>query len=527
MAEVVVLDKLVGGDSPAATTFRPLLLCLLTIFFFLLLRYLSAGAGPSRARLPPSPPGLPLIGHAHLIGALPHVSLRGLAARKGCEDLMVVRLGAVPTLVASSARAAQAVLRTHDQSFASRARSRVGEVLTCGYSDVVFAPYGEQWRQCKKLVTTHLLSAKKVQSYRAARHEEVGLVIDRIHGAAAGLEAVNMSEILSKFANDMVCRAVAGRSFRVEGRDRIFRDLIAQAFDILGGINLESFYPGLANAAGGVLLWPALRKAEKLRDRWSELLDKLIEQHSSGEGAGEDEQETDFIHVLLAVEEEYGLTRDNIRGILSNMFAAGTDTTFLLLEFAMAELMLHQDVMAKLQAEVRKSPPNKGQTTVVIGEDDALVGTTTYLKAVIKETLRLHPPVPLLVPHLSQEDCDVDGYTIPSGMPLLVNAWAIGRDPRLWDAAEEFVPERFVRGGGGVDFRGMDFEFLPFGSGRRMCPGVNFALASTEILLANLVFHFDWELPRGVDTVDMAEVFKLTVSRKHELLLSPRAARGT
>jgi hypothetical protein len=173
MAEVVVLDKLVGGDSPAATTFRPLLLCLLTIFFFLLLRYLSAGAGPSRARLPPSPPGLPLIGHAHLIGALPHVSLRGLAARKGCEDLMVVRLGAVPTLVASSARAAQAVLRTHDQSFASRARSRVGEVLTCGYSDVVFAPYGEQWRQCKKLVTTHLLSAKKVQSYRAARHEEV------------------------------------------------------------------------------------------------------------------------------------------------------------------------------------------------------------------------------------------------------------------------------------------------------------------------------------------------------------------
>lgn len=209
-----------------------------------------------------------------------------------------------------------------------------------------------------------------------------------------------------------------------------------------------------------------------------------------------------------------------------NMFAAGTDTTFLLLEFAMAELMLHQDVMAKLQAEVRKSPPNKGQTTVVIGEDDALVGTTTYLKAVIKETLRLHPPVPLLVPHLSQEDCDVDGYTIPSGMPLLVNAWAIGRDPRLWDAAEEFVPERFVRGGG-VDFRGMDFEFLPFGSGRRMCPGVNFALASTEILLANLVFHFDWELPRGVDTVDMAEVFKLTVSRKQELLLSPRAARGT
>ncbi|PAN37707.1 hypothetical protein PAHAL_7G116000 [Panicum hallii] len=525
MAQLVVLDQLVG-DSPAAEVFLLLLFTLLLLF--LLLRYLTAGGAGSRARLPPSPSGgLPLIGHAHLVGALPHVSLRRLAARqRRCADLMTVRLGAVPTLVASSARAARVVLRTHDQALASRARSVCGDVLTYGPSDVVFAPYGERWRRSKRLVTTHLLSARKVQSHRAAREEEVELVINKIRDAAAAAAGatVDMSEVLSKFTNDMVCRAVAGRTFRVEGRDRVFRELIDETFAVLGGFNLENLYPGLAKAAGGVLMWPARRRAERLRDRWDELLDKLIDQHmgevAGHEDAGGDgEQESDFISVLLSVQEEYGLTRDNIKGILGNMFAAGTDTTYLVLEFTIAELMLHQDAMAKLQAEVRKSTP-KGQK--LVNEDD-LVGMT-YLKAVIKETLRLHPPVPLLLPHLSQEDCDADGYAVPAGTSVLVNAWAISRDPAVWDAAEEFMPERFISMGdlGGVDFRGMDFQFLPFGSGRRICPGISFALSSIEIMLANLMLHFDWELPSGVDTVDMTEVFGLTVSRKEKLFLNPR-----
>ncbi|CAL5017463.1 unnamed protein product [Urochloa decumbens] len=520
---VVVLDHLVGDCSPAAKALLPLLFPLLLLF--LLLRYFTAGSGRSSARLPPSPLGaLPLVGHAHLVDALPHVSLRRLAAtRRGGEDggIMTVRLGAVPTLVASSARAARLVLRAHDQALASRVRSTCGDVLTYGPSDVVFAPYGERWRQSKRLVTTHLLSATKVQSYRDAREEEVELVIGKIRDAAAESETVDMSELMSKFTNDMVCRAVAGRSFRVEGRDRVFRELIDQTFAVLGGFNLENLYPGLARAAGGMLMWPARRRAERLRGRWDEILDKLIDQHAREDAVGDDgQQESDFIHVLLSVQAEYGLTRDNIKGILGNMFAAGTDTTYLVLEFVMAELMLHRDVMAKLQAEVRKSVP-KGQKFV--SEDD-LVGMT-YMKAVIKETLRLHPPVPLLLPHLCQEDCDVEGYTIPAGMPVLVNAWAISRDPDMWDAAEEFMPERFIRMGdiGGADFRGMDFQFLPFGSGRRICPGINFALASIEIMLANLMFHFDWELPSGVDTIDMTEVFGLTVSRKEKLFLNPKS----
>ncbi|CAO1939178.1 unnamed protein product [Urochloa humidicola] len=174
--------------------------------------------------------------------------------------------------------------------------------------------------------------------------------------------------------------------------------------------------------------------------------------------------------------------------------------------------------MAKLQQEVRSSIP-KGQNT--INESDLI--QMTYIKAVIKETLRLHPPSPLLVPYSCLDDCDVESFHVLAGTTLLINVWAIGRDPKVWDAAEEFMPDRFIQNeeSKGVDFRGMNFQLLPFGAGRRMCLGMNFGLASIEILLANLVCHFDWELPKGVDTIDMTEVFGLTVGRKEKLLLVP------
>jgi indole-2-monooxygenase len=201
------------------------------------------------------------------------------------------------------------------------------------------------------------------------------------------------------------------------------------------------------------------------------------------------------------------------------MFEAGTDTSYSSLEVAMAELMRKPHVMAKLQNEVRRIVP-KGQEMVT--ESD--LGNMTYLKAVIKETLRLHPAAPLFIPHLSMDTCDIDGYTIPSGTRVIVNAWAIGRLSECWDDPDEFVPERFVDAGD-VDLKGTkDFRYLPFGSGRRMCPGIHAAAATIEIMLANLVYRFDWELPARVrkEDVDMTEVFGLTVHRKEKLFLIPK-----
>ena len=197
------------------------------------------------------------------------------------------------------------------------------------------------------------------------------------------------------------------------------------------------------------------------------------------------------------------------------MFFAGVDTAASVLEYTVVELMQRPRVMRKLQAEVRSIVP-KGQE--IVSEADLNLNGMAYLRAVIKESLR---------PHFSMVSCSVDGFVVPAGVRVLVNAWTIGRDARYWgEDAEEFVPERFLDGGSAADvgFKGNDFQFLPFGAGRRQCPGMNFGMAAVEVMLANLVHRFDWEMPTGKEAgdIDMSEEFGLVVHRKEKLLLAPK-----
>lgn len=193
------------------------------------------------------------------------------------------------------------------------------------------------------------------------------------------------------------------------------------------------------------------------------------------------------------------------------MFAAGTDTTYTVLEWAMTELLRHPSIMRKLQNEVRRIVGNKSQIT----ENDLV--DMRYLKAVIKETLRLHPPIPLLVPRKSTQDVKVNGYDIKANTQVIVNAWKIGRDSKSYNNPEEYDPERFLNTHRGIDYKGNDFELIPFGAGRRICPGIQFAMAINEIALANLVHKFDWALPAGeakCEYLDMSESIGLTIHRK-------------
>ena len=179
----------------------------------------------------------------------------------------------------------------------------------------------------------------------------------------------------------------------------------------------------------------------------------------------------------------------------------------------MAEMMKNPRVMEKAQAEVRQV--FRGKQTI----DETEVHNLSYLKLVIKETLRLHPPLPLLLPRECRESCEIEGYKIPIKTKVIVNAWAIGRDPEHWHEAESFVPERFDNSS--IDYKGTSFEFIPFGAGRRICPGISFGLANVEFPLAQLLFHFNWELPSGMkpEELDMTETFGATVGRKNHLYL--------
>ncbi|EES13188.1 hypothetical protein BDA96_07G003400 [Sorghum bicolor] len=484
-------------------------------------------------QLPPSPPGLlPIIGHLHLIGDLPHVSLCDLAAKHaaGGDGLMLLHLGAVPTLIVSTPQAANAIMRTHDHVFASRPASTATDDLMYGSTDIAFSPYGEHWRQARKLVTSHLFTVKKVQSYRSARKEEVRLVLAKLHEAAAAAgTAVDMSTMMNTFANDIVSRAVSGKFFRAEGRNKLFRELVEANSALFGGFNLEDYFPGLARSLGFLSRRFLHNRAQETHKRWDELLETILSDHERRNSSlhrhrhdDHDDGEGDFTDVLLSVQKGYGMTRDHVKAILVDMFSAGTDTSSLVLELAMAELMRNPQQKAKLQGEVRKHTP-EGQETVE--EED--IANMPYLRAVVKETLRLHPPVPLLLPRLSMADCIVQGYYVPSGTRVIVNAWALGRDPESWqEKPEEFMPERFMDGGSaaGVDFKGNHFQFLPFGAGRRICPGLNFGMATVEIMLANLMYCFDWQLPSAMEEkgVDMTEVFGLTVHPKEKLMLVPK-----
>ncbi|KAM3381196.1 hypothetical protein P3S68_006769 [Capsicum galapagoense] len=224
----------------------------------------------------------------------------------------------------------------------------------------------------------------------------------------------------------------------------------------------------------------------------------------------------DFVDILLEIqngkETGFPLPRDSLKATLLDSFIAGTDSTYTTLEWTMTELLRHPRVMAKLHDEVRQLGQGKAEIT----EDD--LGNMQYLKAVIKETLRFHSPAPLLVPRESMEDVKLLDYHIPAKTQVFINAWAIGRDPLSWDDPEEYRPERFLNSD--IDVKGLNFELIPFGAGRRGCPGIVFAIMVNELALANLVHKFNFALPKGIkgEDLDMTECNGLAVRRKLPLL---------
>lgn len=196
------------------------------------------------------------------------------------------------------------------------------------------------------------------------------------------------------------------------------------------------------------------------------------------------------------------------------MFVAGTDSSSAVIEWAISEMVKNPRVMTKAQEEVREVFGSKGYTKETSLEE------LKFLKAVIKETLRLHPPFPLLLPRECTQTCEIKGYTIPAGTKVIVNAWAIARDPKYWSEAEEFYPERFMDCS--IDYRGSNVEFIPFGAGRRICPGIMFGTSSIELCLAQLLYYYNWELPNGdKENLEMTEALGSSSRRKTNLNLVP------
>ncbi|KAE8684023.1 FUS3-complementing protein 2 isoform 1 [Hibiscus syriacus] len=355
-----------------------------------------------------------------------------------------------------------------------RPRTTAANILLYGCNDVGFAPYGEYWRQARKVCVTQLLSLGRVNSFQFLRDEEVEGTIDKLRRASINGETVNLSQLLSTVANNMVSRSAVTRKFEDEDGKSPFGLLGRRIMILLMSFCVGDLFPYLKWIDVVRGFKSSLKKVNKEMDA---ILDEIIEERKSLQNNGEN----DFLSIILKLQEdgllEMDLTPDNIKAIMLDMFVGGTDTTSTTLEWAMAELMKNQNVMKKLQKEIRTVVGNKAKV------DMNDINQMDYLKCVIKETLRLHPAVPLLVPRETTSMVNLGGYDIPPNITVLFNVWAIHRDPELWGKPEEFIPERFENS---VDFRGQDFEYFPFGLGRRGCPGMAFAV--TFILFWLLIF---------------------------------------
>ncbi|KAK7321794.1 hypothetical protein VNO77_32739 [Canavalia gladiata] len=496
------------------------------LYFFILFIIIHRRKVTNRARasLPPGPSPLPLIGNLHQLDkSSPHRYLWQLSKRYG--PLVSLRYGSVPTLIVSSAKMAKEVLKTHDLKFASRPQFLGLRKLSYNGLDLGFAPYGPYWREMKKLCVIHLFSSHRVQSFRPIREDEVSRMIRKLSHHEATGEVVNLTETLMSFTNSLICRIAFGKKYgneyeevETESKRSRLQGLLEEAQALLTEFYFSDYIPllGWVDGVRGIL-----RRLEKTFKELDELYERVIYDHMD---SGRDRSKTgerevaDIIDIFLQLLNDrsfsFDLTLDRIKAVLMNIFIAGTDPSSVTVVWAMTALLRNPKVMNKVKGEVRNLFGDKD----FINEED--VERLPYLKAVVKETLRLFPPSPLLLPRETIERCNLGGYEIEPKTLVYVNAWAIARDPEKWENAEEFCPERFL--GSSVELKENEFELIPFGAGRRICPAKHMGVVNVELSLANLVHNFDWELPEGVNKEDMLDTEVkpgISMHKKNDLYL--------
>ncbi|KAK1619572.1 hypothetical protein QYE76_025089 [Lolium multiflorum] len=474
-------------------------------------------------RLPPGPKPWPIIGNLNLMGALPHRSIHTLSKRYG--PLMYLRFGSFPVVVGSSFEMAKFFLKTHDSVFIDRPKTAAGKYTTYNYSDITWSPYGAYWRQARKLCLTELFSAKRLESYEYIRREEMRALLRELH-AASGRVLV-LKDYLFTMNLNVITRMVMGKKYlhkeATEDGTTLeeFKWMVGEWFVLNGVLNIGDSIPWL----DWMDLQGYIKRMKKLSKMFDRFLEHVVEEHDRRRCL---ERESfvakDMVDVLLEIASdpnlEVQIDRDGIKAFIQDLIAGGTESSAMTVEWAMSEILKKPEVFAKVTEELDRVVGRYRWVT----EEDIL--SLPYVDAIVKETMRLHPVAPMLAPRLSRKDVSVDGYDIPVGTRVLVCVWSIARDPVLWDSPEEFMPERFL--GSKIDVKGQDFELLPFGSGRRMCPGYNLGLKVIQVSLANLLHGFAWRLPDGMATeeLSMEEIFGLSTPRKFpvEAVVDPKLA---
>ncbi|CAN0915671.1 Desmethyl-deoxy-podophyllotoxin synthase [Linum grandiflorum] len=470
--------------------------------------------------LPPGPWKLPIIGNLHQMiygNLLPHHRLRDLATKYG--PLMHLQLGEVSIVVVSSAELAKEFLQTKDVNFAWRPYMPSAHTIFYQGRDISFGN-GEYWKHMRRICTQELLGANRVKSLVPTFEEEVDQLVTSIRSRNSS-SAINIGGMLLSLGQSLISRTAFGK---IKKHSDCFSSIAREIIKAVEGSNLRDLFPSSYLVR---LLTSSESALKKLHDKADATLEIIIQDHIAKRSAktsnSVDEVDEDLVDVLLNhsldPELEIPITIDNIKAVLLDLFIGGSDTSLVTIEWALAELMRNSEVMKKVQKEIRAQYDGKGRI------DYENLDQLHYFKLVIKETFRLHPPTTLLPPREAREAAVIGGYQIPAKTRIIINAWAIAHDHRNWCEPERFYPERFLNDLSSTPdyFKGLDFAMMPFGSGRRICPGIQYGMTLATICFANLLYHFDWELPPGIisQNLDMSEEFGVTVKKKNDLFLVP------
>ncbi|XP_027359631.1 cytochrome P450 CYP82D47-like [Abrus precatorius] len=473
----------------------------------------------------------PIIGHLHLFGAhqLTHKTLGIMTDKHG--PIFTIKLGSCKVLVLSSWEVAKECFTVHDKAFSTRPCVAASKLMGYNYAMFGFTPYGPYWREIRKLTTIELLSNQRLELLKNTRRSEVEAAVRELYklwsrdGCTNGGVLVDMKQWFGDLTHNIALRMVGGKPYygaaddHAEGEARRYKRAMRDCVCLFGVFVLSDAVPFLG--------WLDINGYEKAMKRTASELDTLLEgwleEHKRKRvwnTNGKDEQ--DFMDVMLNVlqgAEISGYDSDTIiKATCLNLILAGSDTTMITLTWALSLLLNHQTELKKAQEELDTH----------IGKDrkveECEMKKLVYLQAIVKETLRLYPPSPIITFRAAMDDCTFScGYRIPAGTHLMVNAWKIHRDGRVWPDPHDFKPERFLTTHKDVDVRGQNYELVPFSSGRRACPGTSLALRVVLLTLARLLHSFNVASPSN-QVIDMTESVGLTNLKATPLqvLLTPR-----
>ncbi|XP_021893078.1 cytochrome P450 703A2 [Carica papaya] len=481
-------------------------------------------------RLPPGPPQWPIVGNLLQLSQLPHRDLASLCDKYG--PLVYLRLGSVDAITTNDPDIIREILVRQDDVFASRPRTLAAVHLAYGCSDIALAPLGPHWKRMRRICMEHLLTTKRLEGFAKQRAEEAKHLVKDVWAQAQSGKAVNLREVLGAFSMNNVTRMLLGKQYFGCGsagpeEAKEFMHITHELFWLLGLIYLGDYLP--------ILRWvdpygceKKMREVEKRVDNFHS---RIIQEHRKErerkrkENAGDGE--IDFVDVLLALPGEDGKQHMDdleIKALIQDMIAAATDTSAVTNEWAMAEVIKHPRVLHKIQEELDSVVgPNR-----MVTESD--LPHLNYLRCVVRETFRMHPAGPFLIPHESLQPTIINGYYIPAKTRVFINTHGLGRNTKIWSDVEEFRPERHWLGNGSrVEIsHGTDFKILPFSAGKRKCPGAPLGVSLVLMALAQLFHCFDWAPPEGLrsEDIDTTEVYGMTMPKIKPLIVvaKPRLA---